>query len=223
MLLSYLVLLFLGSIGTAIAGAIKSGCDPRSPGYCKGTDGTPSEANQYVCGSSRLGPLNLPTSKSLGDLFKGYNRFGGLCPGVFWAQFRNEKGDWYRYPPEDGFQLDPSGKGQKSTTKLAPGTLVDRFGGETGTFVAPVCTSFSKRSIPPGNLASRTNDPKNPYNYHVYKVVKEFPVLSGRIAPWFAQPGGGVQYKLDKPVSTLLKDGFLKEIAMPDRCQVSYA
>jgi hypothetical protein len=49
-----------------------------------------------------------------------------------------------------------------------------------------------------------------PYNYHVYSVVKPLVVLAGPIAPWFGQPGAGVQYMLYKNVKTLIEEGFLR-------------
>jgi len=35
-----------------------------------------------------------------------------------------------------------------------------------------------------------------PYNYHLYRVVKDVDVFAGPIAPFFEQPGQGVQYQL---------------------------
>lgn len=49
-----------------------------------------------------------------------------------------------------------------------------------------------------------------PYNYHVYSVIKPFKVLAGPIAPWFGQPGQGVQYQTTVNVATLIADGYLK-------------
>ena len=48
------------------------------------------------------------------------------------------------------------------------------------------------------------------YNYRVYSVVKPLVVLAGPIAPWFGQPGAGVQYMLYKNVATLVSEGFLR-------------
>jgi hypothetical protein len=44
----------------------------------------------------------------------------------------------------------------------------------------------------------------------VYSVVKPLVVLAGPIAPWFGQPGAGVQYMLYKNVKTLIEEGFLR-------------
>ena len=49
-----------------------------------------------------------------------------------------------------------------------------------------------------------------PYNYHVYSVIKPLKVLAGPIAPWFGQPGQGVQYQTYVNVATLIADGYLR-------------
>jgi hypothetical protein len=54
------------------------------------------------------------------------------------------------------------------------------------------------------------DDGRFPYNYHVYSVVKPLVVLAGPIAPWFGQPGAGVQYMLYKNVMTLINEGYLR-------------
>lgn len=33
--------------------------------------------------------------------------------------------------------------------------------------------------------------------YNKYVVAREMPVRKGKIAPWFDQPGGGIQYQID--------------------------
>ena len=49
--------------------------------------------------------------------------------------------------------------------------------------------------------------------YHRYKVVKEFDVESGKIAPAFEQPGGGIQYYIEKKdIDELIKSGYLIEL-----------
>ncbi|KAK4106988.1 hypothetical protein N656DRAFT_720967 [Canariomyces notabilis] len=48
------------------------------------------------------------------------------------------------------------------------------------------------------------------YNYKVYSVVKPLVVLAGPIAPWFGQPGAGVQYMLPRNISALIAEGVLR-------------
>src|SRR2546421_722811 len=47
---------------------------------------------------------------------------------------------------------------------------------------------------PPQSL---DGNPPASCNYHDYRVLKPLPVDAGPIAPWFAQPGYGLQYQLD--------------------------
>ena len=45
-----------------------------------------------------------------------------------------------------------------------------------------------------------------------YEVLQEFDVSSSVIAPYYEQPGGGIQYKSDMRINKLLEDGIIKEI-----------
>ncbi|EQL01524.1 hypothetical protein OCS_02757 [Ophiocordyceps sinensis CO18] len=80
----------------------------------------PWQQNAHLCGDRRLGPVNIKAVLTR-----------------------------LRYPPEDGFKLDACGKPIKHRLTLTPGTLVDRFGAEGGTFVSPCGTPYEKRSLPP--------------------------------------------------------------------------
>jgi RHS repeat-associated protein len=86
---------------------------------------------------------------------------------------------------------------------LIPGTRIDRYGREGGTFVSPEGTPFPMRALPPESLDAP---------YTVYEVLKPIPVDSGYIAPWFGQPGGGIQHELPRSVADLIQDGFLGRI-----------
>jgi hypothetical protein len=101
------------------------------------------------------------------------------------------------YPPNRGFAATPV------TETLQPGTLIDRFGLERGTFVAPSGTPVPMRALPPGVADA-------PYN--VYRVVKPIDVQAGKSATWFGQPGGGTQYELPSRVADLLKSGHLERV-----------
>ncbi|MEU1854326.1 TNT domain-containing protein [Streptomyces sp. NPDC019990] len=103
-------------------------------------------------------------------------------------------GGW-KYPPDDGFAETNSGEVDKHVEVLEPGESLDRFGSEYGSYLAPTGDSYAKRALPPQNL--NTREPKYPCDYHRYTVKQPFPVWQGRIAPWFEQPGGGQQIKLD--------------------------
>jgi hypothetical protein len=99
------------------------------------------------------------------------------------------------WPPNNGFSTTPN------IVTLRPGTIIDRYGNVNGNFTAPAGTPFSSRSLP--------NDAVNlPLN--TYQVIKPIDgVASGISAPWFGQPGGGVQHQLPNTVQQLIESGYL--------------
>lgn len=194
--------------------------EPLAAGLCQ--PGTPPNAPQttaFFGSNPLLGPAVLPTASPVGPLLSGYQRFGGLTEAQFLQQYANANASAYVYPPDDGFALAPDGRPIRTAQTLLPGYRLDRFGFPGGQFLAPLGTPFSSRSLPPPNLNTPANAPLA--NYHVYCVVKPFQVDSGPIAPWFAQPGYGTQFKLNPAylpeagtalnVTWLLTHGFLVE------------
>jgi hypothetical protein len=124
--------------------------------------------------------------------------YGGTGNGVYdvakSANWTNPDGSTW-WPENYGF------KGSPSTTTLQPGIRIDRYGYTTGFFTSPEGTSYGARSLPPGSI-------NTPYNS--YEVIKPFDVQSGTVAPWFDQPGGGIQYQLPMSVQSLLDQGFIR-------------
>jgi len=104
------------------------------------------------------------------------------------------------YPSNDGFM----GNVRKKAT-LKPGEIISRYGNSTGSFASPEGTPFSARALPPDTNLS---------NYHRYKVLRDIPVDSGLVAPWFNQTGGGIQYKFSNPIQYYLEgpNPYLVEI-----------
>jgi len=102
-----------------------------------------------------------------------------------------------KWPANNGFEGTPTAK------TLKDGTVVDRYGGETGKFVSPKGTPYANRSLPPGADT-------RPYN--AYEVVKPIDVQSGKIAPWFDQPGGGIQYQFTQSIDDLIQSGYLRRL-----------
>ena len=86
-------------------------------------------------------------------------------------------------------------------SSLIPGARLDRFGGLQGRFLAPIDTEFSMRSLP-------LNTSRTPYR--TFEVVKSFEVTAGQTAPWFNQPGMGLQFNTDIPIKQLIDEGYLK-------------
>ncbi|MBZ4019908.1 TNT domain-containing protein [Streptomyces purpurogeneiscleroticus] len=149
-------------------------------------------------GDARLGPKWLPNKNlaPVGPLLKGYQRTGSLLPAAFLKKYWEgpaDSGSW-KYPPNDGF-AEVNGEIDKEPTKLRSGQRLDRFGSEFGGYLAPAGDPYAERALPPQNL--NTREAASPCDYHTYKVIKPFWVWQGSIAPWFEQPGGGQQIKLD--------------------------
>lgn len=58
----------------------------------------------------------------------------------------------YIYPEHDGFTLNTESQPISGNMALTVGTPVDRFGGETGSFLSPEGAPYMQRSIPPSKL-----------------------------------------------------------------------
>ena len=117
-----------------------------------------------------------------------------------------EKGGKYNYINSDGTIKWPQNNGFDGTPvkkTLQPGTKVDRYGYGGGSYVAPEGTPYTQRSMFPGS-------DKLPYS--VYEVVKPVDVKAGNVAPWFGEQGGGVQYKFEQSVSSLVEQGILRKV-----------
>ncbi|MFT0804182.1 TNT domain-containing protein, partial [Bacillus swezeyi] len=65
------------------------------------------------------------------------------------------------------------------------GRLIDRYGGPGGSFFSPEGIPYEQRA-----LALHSDEA----DYYVYRVLEDFEVTGGKIAPWFDRPGGGIQY-----------------------------
>lgn len=101
------------------------------------------------------------------------------------------------YPENAGFA------GATERTFLMPGQTIDRYGGSGySRFFSPQGTPDWARSLPPGTAGQPLR---------TFEVVKPFEVQSGTVAPWFNQPGGGLQYRTPVNLDTLLNRGIIRE------------
>lgn len=73
-----------------------------------------------------------------------------------------------------------------------------------GSYVSPVGTTYEMRSLAPGTELKP---------YKVFEVVKPVRGQGSVIAPWFDQPGGGIQFKLNNTIQELLDSGRIIEVA----------
>lgn len=171
-----------------------------------------------VCGDPRLGPKDLPIFFPLSNELETYARFGELCPIEFlekWTLNASDPKSYWIYPDNDGFVTTSGNESILGNLTLNVGQRLDRFGPETGKFLAPLGAPYIQRSLPPSNLFAPPES-NIPYNYYVYEVTKEFDVLLGPIAPWFEQPGFGSQLVTRSSVVDLLEGGFLKRLQLKD-------
>jgi hypothetical protein len=101
------------------------------------------------------------------------------------------------WPSNRGFLGGPF----KQTLKA--GTIVDRYGFDTGRFTSPAGTPFERRALPVDyrSLPLRT-----------YEVQQPLEVAAGATAPAFGMPGLGIQYELPDSVRNLLSGGYLREV-----------
>lgn len=111
-----------------------------------------------------------------------------------------------RFYSDDGAPIYPLNDGAVGDVKVitlkAGSGLVDRYGRSSGRYLSPEGTPIEQRSL--------SKDAKK-QTYHVYKVIRDIEnVEEGLIAPWFNDPGGGIQYRLPKTIDEL--SGYLKEV-----------
>lgn len=140
-----------------------------------------------------------------------YLPYGGYDgPEEFLDQFhipdpRNPGGLTWDWPPHDG-----AVPGSEITQPLDGTTRLDldRIGGPNGTYFSPDGTPFGQRALPPDRLNfQRTTYEINDANPLVQSG--RFTVERSDIAPWFGQPGGGVQYRFFSPTGKELTQGDL--------------
>ncbi|UJW34012.1 TNT domain-containing protein [Saccharothrix sp. AJ9571] len=142
----------------------------------------------------RLGPERLPKLGVVGWQLLGYHRTGHQPVDRFLDEYYDEAAGSWRYPPADGYVIGPDGQPDREVGELEPGERIDRYGSEYGGFLAPKGSHYGARAIPPSNLVGT---PAELCNYRAYRVLREFDVYEGPVAPWFAQPGGGQQFQLN--------------------------
>lgn len=112
------------------------------------------------------------------------------------------------WPLKDGFVLDSNGMPILERVSLPKGTIIDRYVHEFGNFTSPLQVNgkpyeFAQRAM------SNIYDPRT---YHQYEVIGDLSISKGKIASAFGDVGGGIQYKLDESVNSLIKQNILREI-----------
>ncbi|KAJ7225166.1 hypothetical protein C8J57DRAFT_1535430 [Mycena rebaudengoi] len=165
---------------------------------CAGATSSAMNATNYLCGDELLGPA--PATLLHTPLLVHYKQLGNLCPDAWLKKYTQDRR--YIFPPYGGFQLSSAQLPINGLEVLGPGMLVDRFGADTGKFVAPAYTPVLQRALPPKTL--------NLAQYSVYEVQKNLTVVVGTTAAAFEQPGQGTQYDLQQPIHDWVCAKFLK-------------
>ncbi|XRM39280.1 hypothetical protein ABZX51_002639 [Aspergillus tubingensis] len=178
---------------------------------CDGIQPDPTDTNYYcsycTCKNKLLGWDNFQPADNFTDMFTDWVPLGGLCPKDWLCTWANWTDNGFNptysklvYPPNNGFNGCPK------NVSLGVGTLVDRFGTQNGSYLAPADTPYAQRSIGPSSLNKYNGSTM--YNYWRFNVTEEFVALGGEILPWYGQPGGGWQWYAN--VTQLQIDGKLK-------------
>jgi hypothetical protein len=168
--------------------------------------GTPLEAGQPPIQSDDLPPPPAPPDS---PLFDGYQ---ATDPG---PEFTDSDGQLI-YPDES---LDTKPYAIPGTdipdANLPKGTMLGRFGYPGGAYLTPEGTPFAQLSLPPSSAVK-------PYYQYVVEDPARLPpdwhIEESKVAPWFHQPGGGIQFRvIDEfgaggSVEELIRWGFLRRV-----------
>jgi hypothetical protein len=140
-------------------------------------------------------------------LVRGWNPTGAVHPQDFATQFGVPGARIW--PDNNGFPADY----HPVSAELPAGTVIDRFGAETGTYLAPDLTPFADRALTPESVVAE---------YHRYEVTGEplppgWQIVAGPVEPWYGQTPSPttVQYMIVGPdgvkvtVDALKKAGVL--------------
>jgi RHS repeat-associated protein len=93
---------------------------------------------------------------------------------------------------KQGYPVNNGALGPEVSLVLKKGTTIDRIGLPTGKYVSPKGVPEPQRSLPPSSRGQTKT---------TYQVTKDIPgVSASTIAPAYGQPGGGIQYRLPRPV-----------------------
>ena len=94
--------------------------------------------------------------------------------------------------------------GKYKESVILPGTRINRIGSNsTGRYFSPEGATFGEKALPPFMKLQPNSD---------YIVLKEIPTKEGLVAPWFDEPGMGIQYYTYLTIGELEKGNFLLKL-----------
>lgn len=168
--------------------------------------------NHHLLGDKELESWEVVISALSGGVTIGvasgcYSYFGQNAS--FWSGHARTSQVASSSSPTNNAMWPPNNGALDNTTEivtLQPGTIVDRYGtlSSKSTFAAEVGTPIPARSLPPQTDLSI---------YNKYLLVNPIENVEKSItAPWFNQPGMGVQYNFPEPIMSLIKKGYIKVI-----------
>ena len=104
------------------------------------------------------------------------------------------------WPPAE---LHPEGAvapDRRRPVRLEVGALLDLLGSPEGRVLAEGGTPFAQRAEPAANAGRPLRR---------LRVARALPAWESHLSPWFAQPGGGLRYRLTHPVAELVATGWI--------------
>lgn len=133
------------------------------------------------------------------ELRAGHDPFGGLNELEWAARYLARAGsrDEHTWPTGEGGP-------ENVPVVLAADTVLDCLGNGEGRVLFAEGTPFPQRSLPAHYLER---------DYRRYRVLRPLPAWRSVSAPWFAQPGGGVRYRMIYPLADLVALGNLVELS----------
>lgn len=91
--------------------------------------------------------------------------------------------------------------GKYKESVILPGTRINRIGSNPkGRYFSPEGATFGEKALPPFMKLQPNSD---------YIVLKEIPTKEGLVAPWFDEPGMGIQHYTYLTIEELEKGRFL--------------
>ena len=157
----------------------------------------PSDRAKLTQWSQLLEPEFYLENKKVFDNPDYFNQLTGnaIYPGTPESALGRVDGSIHK----DGFL-----NGEYKESVILPGTRINRIGSNpTGRYFSPAGATFGEKALPPFMKLQPDSD---------YISLKEIPIREGLVAPWFDEPGMGIQYYTYLPMRELEKGGYLHKI-----------
>ena len=157
----------------------------------------PSDRAKLTQWSQLLEPEFYLENKKVFDNPDYFNQLTGnaIYPGTPESALGRVDGSIHK----DGFL-----NGEYKESVILPGTRINRIGSNpTGRYFSPAGATFGEKALPPFMKLQPDSD---------YITLKKIPIREGLVAPWFDEPGMGIQYYTYLPMRELEKGGYLHKI-----------